>query len=76
MQSQAGDFGEAHRHLTYRFAELESGSMVRLRVHKHMPLPGYVPIARADIFLQIVSSDPDVARAWRQLLEPEASIDY
>lgn len=70
------DFGEAHRHLSPKFAELDPGSMVRLRVHKHMPLPGYIPCAREDIFLQIVSSDPDVAKAWRQVLEPEASIDY
>lgn len=70
------DFGEAHRHLSYRFAELESGSMVRLKVHKHMPLPGYIPCARPDIHLQIVSTDPAVAKAWRQMLEPEAAFDY
>lgn len=70
------DFGEAHRHLSHKFAELEPGSMVRLKVHKHMPLPGYIPCARADIHLQIISTEPAVAKAWRQMLEPEAPLDY
>ena len=70
------DFGEAHRHLSCRFSELEPGSMVRLRVHRHMPLPGYIPCARADILLQIISTDAAVAKAWRQMLEPEAPIEY
>lgn len=70
------DFGEAHRQLSPKFAELEPGSMVRLKVHKHKPIRGYIPCERTDIFLQIISSDADVAKAWRQMLEPEAPIEY
>lgn len=71
------DYAEARRQLSPKFEELAPGTMVRLRVHGHRPLPGHIPCERTDIFLQIISSDADVAKEWRQmLLEPEAPIEY
>ena len=71
------DFAEAQRQLSPKFAELDPGSMVRLKVHRHRPMHGYMPCERTDIFLQIIAGDADVAKEWRQmLLEPEAPIEY
>ena len=70
------DFTAAERQLSWQFAELEPGAMVRLKVHDYMPFPGYTHCQRNDIILQIISTDASVAKAWRQVFEPEATLDY
>jgi len=71
------DFSEAERHLIASFERLEPGSMVRLHVHGYYPFKEYLKFTmRPDIILQIIANDPDVAREWRQVFEPEEVLEY
>lgn len=71
------DFGEAERYLTASFERLEAGSMVRLNVHGYYPFKDYLKFTvRPDIILQIIANDPDVAREWRRVFEPEEVLEY
>lgn len=71
------NFYEAERQLLDSFARLESGSMVRLHVHGYSPFKDYLRFTmRTDIILQIIANDPDVAREWRRIFEPEEILEY
>lgn len=66
------NFYEAERQLQDSFARLEPGSMVRLQVHGYSPFKDYLKFTmRPDIILQIIANDPDVAREWRNVFEPQ-----
>jgi hypothetical protein len=71
------NFAEAERQLMESFARLEAGSMVRLQVHGYSPFKDYLGFTmRPDIILQIIANDPDVAREWRRVFEPEEILEY
>lgn len=77
VNSRYCNLSEAERQLVESFARLESGSMVRLRVHGYSPFRHCLPFTlRSDIILQIIANDPDVAEEWRRVFEPEEILDY
>lgn len=71
------NFDEAQRQLAGSFDRLEPGSMVRLHVHGYSPFKDYLSFTmRPDIILQIIANDPDVAKEWRRVFEPEEILEY
>jgi hypothetical protein len=71
------NFYEAERQLLESFARLDPGSMVRLHVHGYSPFKDYLKFTmRPDIILQIIANDPDIAKEWRQVFEPEEILEH
>lgn len=70
------DAAEAVRQLNAQMEQIDPGTMVRLKVGKYKPLRGHIPIRRSDIVLQIVSGDAEAFKAWHEVFEPEAILDY
>lgn len=70
------DFVQADRQIRAQMENIAPGTMVRLRVRRFKPVPGYIPCRRPDILLQIISEDAEALNAWHTIFQTEAALDY